>query len=123
MKRPSPCLLGFVLATAVALPIQGMMNWTRNEGLWQTELEIWVERTVLRVGDFLGLVEYGPPGSFWAATVTDFLLALPAIFAAIFVYHLFVGPGYRDGQSRCRKCGQVFRKLAKPLCPACGEPV
>lgn len=51
--------------------------------------------------------------------------AVFASFAAIVIYTALMwlrGPAYPN-ESLCRRCGSVLRRLKRPECPTCGEPI
>lgn len=83
--------------------------------LW---IPTWVEK-------FVNWALPGDPSGRGLGLVADALvgviIAAPGVLVAI-ALALYV----RDrnpGETRCRRCGQVLKGLAKPRCPKCGEAI
>ena len=48
------------------------------------------------------------------------LLALPGMWAALFLYHRMVRRAvWLDGNTRCGQCGAALRNLKEARCPSC----
>ncbi len=52
------------------------------------------------------------------------LLALPGMWAALFLYHRMVRRAvWLDGTTRCGQCGATLRNLQEARCPSCSKRI
>jgi hypothetical protein len=59
-----------------------------------------------------------------ALAITVVAILLPSLWFSLFVYHRLTFCGLPpDRFTRCGRCGQVLRGLAKPECPRCEQPI
>lgn len=129
MKPPMRPLRRYWLATlsffAVSVPLAFVMGYVYLAALWAAE-RVGLLKPTGSGSMFVG-GRFFPLPPLWMSVIMAIgsivVLVVPALCAALFVYHRLTFRGARDGETRCRRCDYILKGLTEPRCPECGERI